>query len=722
MTFLNGALLAGAATAAVPLAIHLLHRSRIKTVPWGAMQLLRPNRRRTNQWIQWHQLLLLLVRMTVPVLLALCMSRPLLPASGFWNRLPKSSCLLLLDDSASMGASRDGFCSIDRAQNAITRLLDALPAGSESCLLNLSGPTRSPEPFSREKQHLQKRLRDTQPAAAQARISEALSAATGQIAQVQSLHRHIILFTDFQSSNWSESQIENCRSALRRLLTLPHPPQLLLYDTGVFSTENVSVDALDFPKSPITPHQSVTYQATIRNHGAQPQKSRSIIWKIDGKPISTQLIDLEANQSTQAVFVHAFGEPGSHTIEVSTDPDALSWDDSRSASILVHPPIPVLLVNGKPSTRALEGETDFVELALQPVLSGNAQVSSAVRPRVISPSELRTQTLSEFPAILLANTPPLEPEIVTALEQYARSGGGLLFFPGSTTDVEWSNRALHREGAGLLPASLRAAVPAGTLDSDGALGIAETPFDHPALEVVREDRSALAGFQAHRWFPLILSPQHKENAALVLAQLSNGDPLWVERSFGRGAVLQSAIPCSAEWSNFPARPVFVPIMQRLVTHAAHHTVPERNLIVGEPLVYSDTSSGQDKPLSLRRPDGSRSALTPTKVGEEIRLETNETDIPGVYTLNPESHAPIHFSVRMRREESEMQRLSAEQIHQTAKHLNAQLADSPESLLAVLGESTESVELWQFVLAILLAALFTEQLLQKQFRPQADAAS
>ena len=59
MTFLNGLLAFGALAFTVPLAIHLLFRSRFRTLDWGAMHLLdsvvRINRRR----IQLLHLLLL---------------------------------------------------------------------------------------------------------------------------------------------------------------------------------------------------------------------------------------------------------------------------------------------------------------------------------------------------------------------------------------------------------------------------------------------------------------------------------------------------------------------------------------------------------------------------------------------------------------------------------------------------------------------------------------
>ena len=52
MTFLNAALLAGTFALAIPIIIHLFHKSRFKVVQWGAMHLLeaviRQNQRRVR--------------------------------------------------------------------------------------------------------------------------------------------------------------------------------------------------------------------------------------------------------------------------------------------------------------------------------------------------------------------------------------------------------------------------------------------------------------------------------------------------------------------------------------------------------------------------------------------------------------------------------------------------------------------------------------------------
>ena len=105
MTFLNGILAFGAAAFAVPLIIHILNRSRFRTIQWGAMHLLDSIVRVNHKRFRIEQLILLLVRCAIPVALAFCLARPVLTG---WRDLAGDapvSAVILLDTSYSMDAS-----------------------------------------------------------------------------------------------------------------------------------------------------------------------------------------------------------------------------------------------------------------------------------------------------------------------------------------------------------------------------------------------------------------------------------------------------------------------------------------------------------------------------------------------------------------------------------------------------------------------------------------
>ena len=117
MTFLNAALLAGALALAIPILIHLFHKSRFEVVKWGAMHLLEAVIRTNQRRIRIEQLILLAIRCAIPVLLALAMARPVWQGAQKLLGEAKTSTVVLLDNSYSMAAGRAGLSNFSIARD-----------------------------------------------------------------------------------------------------------------------------------------------------------------------------------------------------------------------------------------------------------------------------------------------------------------------------------------------------------------------------------------------------------------------------------------------------------------------------------------------------------------------------------------------------------------------------------------------------------------------------
>src|SRR3954452_24072943 len=106
LTFLNPLLIWGALLGVIPVIIHLLNRRRFRRVEWAPMRYLKLTIQRNRRRIQIEQLLLLLLRVTLPVLLFLFLARPLVNPTGIEKWLGgagRTSHVILVDDSLSMG-------------------------------------------------------------------------------------------------------------------------------------------------------------------------------------------------------------------------------------------------------------------------------------------------------------------------------------------------------------------------------------------------------------------------------------------------------------------------------------------------------------------------------------------------------------------------------------------------------------------------------------------
>ena len=132
MNFLNVAMLGGVAALAIPLIIHLFHKSRFKVVKWGAMHLLAAVLRTNQKRIKIEQWILLAIRCAIPAILALMMAKPVWQGANQMLGEQPTSTAVLLDNSYSMEAGRAGTSNFSIARDEAQRLVGELKPGSEA--------------------------------------------------------------------------------------------------------------------------------------------------------------------------------------------------------------------------------------------------------------------------------------------------------------------------------------------------------------------------------------------------------------------------------------------------------------------------------------------------------------------------------------------------------------------------------------------------------------
>src|SRR3954451_11953272 len=125
--FLNPIMLVAAGAAVLPVVIHLLSRSRYRSVEWGAMMFLdgaEANRERRSRLRQW---LLLAVRSALVALLAGALARPVVlgrfGAPSAAVAAQRATAVILLDCSPSMETDENGHTRMALARAAARQVL-----------------------------------------------------------------------------------------------------------------------------------------------------------------------------------------------------------------------------------------------------------------------------------------------------------------------------------------------------------------------------------------------------------------------------------------------------------------------------------------------------------------------------------------------------------------------------------------------------------------------
>ena len=126
VSFLEPLILAALPLMALPVIIHLIHRHRHRSVPWGAMMFLVSAQRMSKGMARLRHILILLMRVLAIAALVFAVSRPL--ASGWLSGIglgKPDATLVLLDRSASM-ETRDLQTGASKRSTALAKLAGVL--------------------------------------------------------------------------------------------------------------------------------------------------------------------------------------------------------------------------------------------------------------------------------------------------------------------------------------------------------------------------------------------------------------------------------------------------------------------------------------------------------------------------------------------------------------------------------------------------------------------
>ncbi|QDV13287.1 hypothetical protein CA51_31750 [Rosistilla oblonga] len=735
MSFLNVALLGGLAAFAIPLIIHLLNRSKFKTLDWGAMHLLDSVVANNSRRVRLEQLLLLLIRCAIPALLAFCLARPVLTG---WQSLPgdaPASTVILLDNSYSMDAIGASGTRIAEAVDDTRLIVDSSGKGSDTSVILTGG---SPAPMFDTPVFDSKSITDQLPFLDSGRgatsLADSLELGASVVSAMANSRRNLILISDFQRSDvdaLTPAAIERFRQQIDSQAV---PPSITLIQRSGDAEQNIAIEDVQLSTRALGVGQQLKVRVRVKNYGVSDVPEARLQFIVDDRLVGVTELAVAGDATAQALFVHKFDAAGSHVLKFEVDAgDDLKTDNQYLAVVDVIDSIEVLMIDGDPSRKPMESETDFLAVALTPFSLGQMPLADLVETRIVKTDEVDQQTLEWARVVIMANVAKLDDERTAKLQDFVQRGGGLIVFTGNKVDVDWYNRVLHQQ-RGLFPLPIQG-IGGGLDDGDRGARIVAQHFDHPALQIFNSGNSGsseLAQADIAQWYVLTKPASTSDNRiqavsnkakadasgtdpqASTLIRLDSGDPLWVEKPVGKGFVMACATTADADWNNLPLRPVFLPLVQQLVTSIATRGVPASNLTAGETLVALYDAAAADTTQVLSLPGNKQRSLRPVADQQRSVIRFAGTNQPGLYTLTQPDAPPRHFAVEIDRGESKLETIDAEQLQTLADALGADVVTDGAAFLALDSSRRHGREIWRLVLFALLGLLFVELFFQQRF--------
>ena len=801
MQFLNLAMLFGLLAIAVPVILHLLNRKAARFVDWGAIQFLQESVVSRRRRILLEEILLLGSRCLLVTLVTLALARPFVPAASrvpwivvmpmmvlamvafgvsfalwrypFWRILlllvalaligfsvvcialekrlnlkrlgqdVRRDIAIVIDGSTSMTVEVDGKTNFERAIEEAKKSLElAGPRTTFALILGGSVPaTLLPGPVS-DRDTLTELLDDLEPAGGMMQVLETFSAATVALAQGYHPAKQILVITDAQRVGWETENAGRWTFLTNAFGNLPTQPQIICRKLPLPDEfRNAAVADITFSRDVIGVDRPVDIRVRVENTGTEAITPAELILDLDGEKLRDNTMGQIVPGSSETLsFSHRFKRPGSCVVRVGMEvDDELDEDNTRVAVVNVIRALPVLIVDGDPTSRFLERAGAFIALALAPAREtakedeeeGGPQAARTdflVVPDIVDASGIaKVTSFAKYGAVILANVPRLPSEAAKRLALYVAGGGGLLIAPGARAQPDFYNAWMAGEARPLIPARLASRVVQAE-DADPIKPSLST-FGHSSLRMVADASQSdigTVGVSAY-WR---LDENTADNQVGVGGRLENGDALLVERKLGRGVVLLTACSLDTSGSNLATRHAFLPLIHEMVYYLARAAMVTMNLEPAPEMALRlsclDIRTAKDAhtAINVEAPDGEKrkGEIAATDDGVVARVEGKM--LPGLYRIEvpdalKKDLAPllardgsIPFTVVSDAAEGRLASLDETDTRFVSKYTDFVEAESTEDLEKALKGKAFGDELWKYMAVAALLLLVAEAALTR----------
>jgi hypothetical protein len=529
VSFLVPAFLVGLAAAAIPIVLHLLKRETAVRRAFAAVFLIKRTpveqaaRRRLREW------LLLALRVTALVLLALAFARPYLADT---TAQFGGVTVVALDRSFSM-SSPGQFA---RARELAREAVNAVPAGHAVAVVAFDETAAVVAPPSAGRPAALEAIADVSAGAGATRYRVGLSRAAEVIGTRAG---RIVIVTDLQRSGWGAEG------------------QGVVPDRIPVSAVMVDSPAGNLAVTAISGGPSGT-RATVLN-GGEGTRLAQLRLLVDGAEVDRASVTVPAGVSSEVDFPVVLPRRGEASVVVEDDA-GYAADNARY--LLLAPPEPmevaVVTASGDAATEAF-----FLYQALQ---VADAEVRFAIEPVPASRLATRLAEPGSAPAVVLVLTSRgLDRRGVAALDAFTRVGGGVLLVAGPDLEP-------------IMLAGLGGVGQPAPADGDTAADRQLVPADgrHPIFQALGERVGNLAQVRYAR--TRAIEPTDETR---VLAWFSDGAVALVEQDLDAGRLLVFGSDLDDAWNDFPRHPMFVPFVHETLRYLGGDRRARRALLVGD---------------------------------------------------------------------------------------------------------------------------------------------
>jgi CBS domain-containing protein len=534
VSFLSPFFLIGALAAAIPVILHLLKRKPEPHVRFAAVKLLKHAPVESIEQRRIRDLLLLALRVTALVLLALAFARPFLASGAVFGSADVT--VVALDTSYSMSAPG----AFDRAKQLSRAAVNRAPQGDLVGVVTFSDlPTLMARPAP-DRAFALSAIEAAKPGFGATRYRGGLGAS---VQAMGGRRGTIVVVTDLLESGWDAGD----------RVSVPDSARVEVADVGPLPPD-LAVTAVHADADRIV--------ASVRNGGRQPRTTRARL-TLDERAVAETQATIGPGATVDVEFAGALKGRTASTVAVAIDdPGGIPANNVRY-TVLGNANRPAIAI--VTSTGDLGREAFYVQQALSAATSSGA----ALQLVGVSPAQLSTWDAAQFArqaAVVLLSSRGLERRGREALAAYMKAGGGMLMAVGPDIDGDIVGDVLG--------ADVRLRIAEGNGKPEDRM-LAPAEVRHPIFQPFDGGAATLGLVTFHTVARI------EATGCQTVARFTTGEAALLECMPGEGRALVLASDFGNRWNDFPLHAAFVPFLHEAVKYLASADVRASDYLVSD---------------------------------------------------------------------------------------------------------------------------------------------
>jgi hypothetical protein len=687
MIFLNPAVLFGLLAASIPILIHLLNLRKLKRIEFSTLTFLKELRKNKIRKIKLKQWLLLALRVLIILFLVSAFARPTLKgvAIGGTTSAAKTTAVFILDNTPSMSVVDVKGSYFNQAKDVIKQLLKQLQEGDDAALILVSDQNTEEVKTVSDFSAFQKQIDAIKISDASGLLNTVIVKAAKVVSNSKNFNKEIYILSDFQSGRLSDN---GSLSDLSQLLN--DKVRLYAFNFEHKQAFNIGIDNFKLSTQIFEKDKPVIFSATVTDYSNQPADNQVVSLYINGERSSQQSISLKAGDSKslsleavvkQCGFVNAFAE---------IEDDDILQDNRRYSNLFIPKEIPVVIFTDD------QADSRFLNIAL--TAAGN-ETALTITQRSLN--QVAALELTKYTVIIIIGSENLSNGI-DRLNSYLYNGGSILLMPGSKSTL----KGFQKISGGLkIPVPLYAI---GNINStNNIIKFDKIDFDHTIFRNLYADREKKNIESPEIYFHFKTNTQGKGESIISLL---DGSAFLSEYKIGRGKVLAFNTAPVLDWSNFPLKSIFAPLINKSVYYLATKNQGQNEYFAGGSALI-DLSNNASPQIKIERPDKTNDYIDLQDQANTNYYEYKKTDFAGNYKVYSGSNILTEFSVNVDPHESVIKYLSNSEFEEYLKKINFKgkfiNVGKNEDPAKVILKSRFGSELWRYFLFIVLILALIE---------------